>query len=360
MGSFIPTMAILPRAVGSGGAILPPTAEQIAMAKTVESIYGPTIIGILFAMILYGVSITQMYFYLNAFKEDKWWMKYLVRGFFDVIFTRPLICVVRLKLLSLFILDTSIVALDFQFLYETLVKHFGFSSTAMKAGWAFGVNRGLTGLVGAIVQCFFAWRVQKLTGVRTLCALIVALSLVGLGGSIALAITLAQVTFADFDAFKTSAIVWLIATAVADVAITFCLVWFLRSKKGGIKQSNQVIDRIIRLTMETGALTTIFAIMDLICYLTMGNVNGAHITFQVILSKLYINSLLASLNSRSGNWSSSKSNSGTTKPGDAYAMSNRIERIDATQVYVTVDHEVDGGSKGSCEIQDRKMMNVSV
>ncbi|KAK7025467.1 hypothetical protein VNI00_015995 [Paramarasmius palmivorus] len=176
-----------------------------------------------------------------------------------------------------------------------------------------------------------------------------------LGGSIALSITLAQVTFADFDAFKISAIVWLIATAIADITITFCLVWFLRSKKGGIKQSNEVIDRIIRLTMETGALTSIFAIMDLVCYLTMGKINGAHITFQVILSKLYINSLLSTLNSRTR--PDGASTGGNTKTPDAYALSNRI---DATQVFVTVDREVEGGSKGSCEIQDRKMMNVSV
>ncbi|KAF5341543.1 hypothetical protein D9758_012559 [Tetrapyrgos nigripes] len=327
-------MTLVARA-GASVAIPPPTADQIALAKVVESIYGPSLIGILFAMILYGVSLTQMYFYFKLYKDDKWWTKYV--------------------LLALLVFDTAIVALDFEFLYKCLVSQFGFPESAAKAGWAFGINRGLTGCVGTIVQIFFAWRVQKLTGYTAATALISLLSFVGLGGSIALSVILAQVTFADFDAFKTCAIVWLIATATADITITVILIFYLRSRKSGINQSNQVIDRIIRMTMETGSLTTIFAIMDLVCYLTMGNVNGAHITFQVILSKLYINSLLTTLNSRQR--TDLSSNPGATESPDGYPLSNRFEQ---TQVFVTVNHEIDNDIKSSYDNQDSKGNSVGV
>lgn len=50
------------------------------------------------------------------------------------------------------------------------------------------------------------------------------------------------------------------------------------------------------MTVQTGLLTTIVAIINLVCYL--GNSMGAFAVFSMILAKLYTNCMLSTLNAR--------------------------------------------------------------
>ncbi|EEB93290.1 hypothetical protein MPER_08077, partial [Moniliophthora perniciosa FA553] len=51
-------------------------------------------------------------------------------------------------------------------------------------------------------------------------------------------------------------------------------------------------------TLQTGLITAIWAMADLLSY--MLSTTGTHLIFNYVLSKLFINSLLSSLNSRGG------------------------------------------------------------
>lgn len=55
---------------------------------------------------------------------------------------------------------------------------------------------------------------------------------------------------------------------------------------------------MIPVTVQTGLLTAIWAVVDLTVYLTVAT--GVHLIFNFPLSKLYTNSLMSTLNSRAG------------------------------------------------------------
>lgn len=63
-------------------------------------------------------------------------------------------------------------------------------------------------------------------------------------------------------------------------------------KMSGIRQMNSKLTRLIRLTIETGLLCAILAIVVLILFFVYAN-NDAHIAPTLAMSKLYSNSLLA-------------------------------------------------------------------
>ncbi|KAJ7579979.1 hypothetical protein C8J56DRAFT_961986 [Mycena floridula] len=58
-------------------------------------------------------------------------------------------------------------------------------------------------------------------------------------------------------------IIWLVSSAIADLMITGVLIYSLHVRKSGYKTSlDTYVNHIIRLTAQTGTLTTIFALSD--------------------------------------------------------------------------------------------------
>jgi len=75
----------------------------------------------------------------------------------------------------------------------------------------------------------------------------------------------------------------------------------LHRHRAGTKRSDKLVDKIIRMTIQTGALTTVFVNMDMFLYLF--DPTGLHFVLGFFIAKLYINSFLATLNARKG-WAS--------------------------------------------------------
>ncbi|KAF8164807.1 hypothetical protein B0H34DRAFT_670814 [Crassisporium funariophilum] len=134
-------------------------------------------------------------------------------------------------------------------------------------------------------------------------------------------LNMADWIFATEPATMATVSTWLASNMVGNLMISGILVWFLvcqpmllhtpmtnyRQHKTGFKKSDQMVDRIIRVTMQTGLLTMIFAALDLIFFLANPGglfiqiiISIMHLLFNFPLSKLYTNSLLSSLNSRQG------------------------------------------------------------
>ncbi|KAF8824035.1 hypothetical protein HHX47_DHR9000484 [Lentinula edodes] len=89
----------------------------------------------------------------------------------------------------------------------------------------------------------------------------------------------------------------LAGSAFADTVIAISMTYFLlRSKSQVMGHMNNVVTRLIRLTIETGTMTAIAAIVDLVFFLKA--TNGLHQVSGVILCKLYSNSLLVLFNNR--------------------------------------------------------------
>ncbi|KAK0464496.1 uncharacterized protein EV420DRAFT_1516690 [Desarmillaria tabescens] len=163
----------------------------------------------------------------------------------------------------------------------------------------FATDPALTGIIAAMVQAFFAWRVRVLTNNHWFVVTIILAALAGGSGGVATAVEVGfQPRFTLFRNFKSVVILWLAADCFADILITVIMVWHLRKHKTGFRASDELVDRLIRLTMQTGLVTSVCALLDLIFYLV--DPTGTHLIFNFPLSKLYTNSMMSSLNSRGG------------------------------------------------------------
>ncbi|KAJ7240434.1 hypothetical protein C8J57DRAFT_1527474 [Mycena rebaudengoi] len=254
-----------------------------------EIAHGPLFIGLFFNVLLYGIMINQTYVYFKTFRSDRNSTKILVG--------------------CLFVLDTVNTFFDFAYLYDCLIKHFDPATTAV---------------IATLVQLFYASRLRKLTGNIWLFISVVGLSLAGLAGGLATTVeVLLYPSFQEFIRFKHVVIVWLAAGCLADAVITAILVYHLvrlserqwvqtdpfiqKSHKTGF-QGTDVLTRTA--TMQTGLVTALCAIIDLILFLF--DPVALHLTFNIPLCKLYTNSLLCSLNSRAQSRDSDGDSTGRT------------------------------------------------
>jgi len=157
----------------------------------------------------------------------------------------------------------------------------------------------MTGIIAASVQLFFAWRVKVVTNSKIATGIVVVCSLISLLSAIGTSIAVGLIpVFTEFVRFEVIVILWLVGAAVADICITIALCYHLQKHKTGFSATDDIVNRIIRLTVQTGAVTAICATIDVIVFCVDNT--GTHLIFNVPLSKLYTNSLMSSLNARGG------------------------------------------------------------
>jgi len=146
---------------------------------------------------------------------------------------------------------------------------------------------------------FYAWRIWIIRKKAPIPIVIIILALVQAGAGIwagGWAHQIGHFSGIQSITYKDTA-VWLAGTALCDVIVATSMTYTLLTSRSGIRSTNTMIIRIVRLTIETGATCALFAILDLIFYLRFPN-NNLHLTPSIALSKLYSNSLFAVLNSR--------------------------------------------------------------
>ncbi|KAI0729021.1 hypothetical protein C8Q72DRAFT_884690 [Fomitopsis betulina] len=178
------------------------------------------------------------------------------------------------------------------------------------------VDEAMTGIIAMQVQFFYTWRLHKLTGNKNKLVVdaIVSTSLVGGLSGIGTSIGVGMIReFAKLQRLKIIVSLWLFGAAICDVGITFALTWHLREHRTGFARTDTVINRITQIIVSNGLLTAIFAVADIIAFLSTDK--SYHLIFNFPLSKLYGNSAMSSLNARSILVGSS-SNSVPTHRGD--------------------------------------------
>ncbi|KAE9398848.1 hypothetical protein BT96DRAFT_994549 [Gymnopus androsaceus JB14] len=307
-----------------------------------EVAHGPLFIGFMFNTLLLGVLTVQVHHYQTTFKKDKAWMKTFV------------------YILYLCNIVNTVLMADY--LYNSLIVHFADVEYLQRANWVFASDPALTGIIATCVQIFFSWRVKVLTRSNLTALPVLALTVAGCVGALVSAVEISFFPrFTDFVDFKAWVLLWLLGQSAADVMITLVLVlhlwyerrrreflWiqvtniaaFQRRHKTGFPTSDEIVDKIIRLTVQTGFITTVCAIVDAIVFLV--DTSGTHLIFNLALAKLYSITLMSSLNSRSG-WAFDSSNQDThtrsLSAGVSTSAGNRGTRK-PTEVYVTTHPEV--------------------
>ncbi|KAF8438513.1 hypothetical protein L210DRAFT_3544239 [Boletus edulis BED1] len=92
-------------------------------------------------------------------------------------------------------------------------------------------------------------------------------------------------------------VTWLGSTLVCDLAITICMILSLRPSNSHFSSSKSTLVKLTRLTIETGLVTSVAALLELILGVAYEQYLY-HIAVFFAISKLYANCLLASLNFR--------------------------------------------------------------
>jgi len=245
---------------------------------------GPMLIGTILNVMLYGVMLSQCLTYFVTYgQRDR----------------------LSIKLLVAFLLlaDTVNSVFDVTFTYRYTITLFGNFDAVMVSDWVFNTDPIMTVIISSTVQSFFAWRVARLTGYKWIGIVLVISAFVqllcGLGTTIGCSIVK---EFLRFQEFRVVVIIWLGLSALTDITITGILSWYLHSHRTGFTSTDDIISKLIRMTVQTGLITTVWAVVDLIVYLSFSN--SLHLIFNIPLCKLYTNSLLSTLNSRGG-WDAS-------------------------------------------------------
>ncbi|KAH7882693.1 hypothetical protein F5I97DRAFT_1931304 [Phlebopus sp. FC_14] len=314
-----------------------------------ETYQGPLFIGIIINIVLYGIMINQTFLYFMVYKNDARWIKIFVA--------------------FLFITDTVNSVVNLIYIYDTLIRHFGDVDYLANLPPVIAIDPALTGIIAGASQLFFAWRIYVLSRSVSAVVVILACTITNILTSIGTSIGVGIVgKFAELQQLRIINCIWLASAAIGDVLIAGTLVWYLSRRRTGFAETDNIINRIMRLTVQTGLITAICAVTDLVCYMTI--TSGIHLIFNIPLAKLYSNSLLSSLNSRGG-WKisdpadvSNVSNLRFALPRADNAVARRrplsrhevsifIESDEAIQASTKV-HNLPGRSRSHAQAQERR------
>ncbi|EKM76861.1 hypothetical protein AGABI1DRAFT_130878 [Agaricus bisporus var. burnettii JB137-S8] len=265
---------------------LPPPDVQLSIR------YGPMLLGVFANMILYGILVAQTFSYYQLYKNDARWIKALV--------------------VYLFIIETANTGIDMAMMYQPLILEYGQQLLSFPV--MFAAEPVTIVAISMPIQLFFAWRIFRLTKMTVIPVIVSLLSFVSFAGGIWTTVKIIMIkSFSRKPELHWSALVWFLSACVADVLITLTLVLNLSRRKTGFSATDDVISKIIRMTVQTGFLTALFAIGDVVFFMTLGK-TALNFLWDLALTKIYANCLMSTLNARAALKEMSSSNHSNTRP----------------------------------------------
>ncbi|KAF7378438.1 hypothetical protein MSAN_00270700 [Mycena sanguinolenta] len=239
------------------------------------------VLGFMWSYMLYGVLIVQIYMYTEMFPNDRKGLKVLVwvLFFFETFFT---------------ILATVAA-------WSMFGSGWGDVDVLLQLNWSWGLLPLISGVLSALAQGFYIWRIWHLTRRfwwPVAIALTVAGQYVGLWW-FGIKWNIAHWHISVLPSLSHQVSVWLAGSALADVLITMALTstFYRRKQETNIAETTGMLNRLIRLSIETGALTSITATAEFILWIGWERFNY-HFALFLVLGKLYSNVLMATLNCR--------------------------------------------------------------
>ncbi|KAI1783577.1 hypothetical protein LXA43DRAFT_1131211 [Ganoderma leucocontextum] len=262
------------------GSMIHPGLPPAALAALKESL-GCLVVGTVFSTGVYGITILQAYIYFRNNGQDSAYMRYFVT--------------------LLFILDTVSMILNVDGLYEYVVTDFGNPLQLLQIPATLAFENGVTVLIGTLTQCFFAHRLWALSDRHVmLTSSIVILALCSCGPGIAISVhlytnnnvlSLGSVEIRVLAGFANG------LSVICDVLIAAALTYYLNSKRTGFKRTNSIINRLIIIAVNRGALTAICQACHMITTIAFPG-RFIFLPFALLDGKLYCNTLLATLNAQ--------------------------------------------------------------
>ncbi|KAA1469756.1 hypothetical protein DENSPDRAFT_928362 [Dentipellis sp. KUC8613] len=244
----------------------------------IDDTFGSALIGLLLGAVLYGVTLLQTWLYFRHYEKDSRILKSVV--------------------LLLWFLDTLHLALCARTIYWYLITNYNNPSALADDMWAMSLQTDCNGVIGLIVEVFFARRVYMMSRNWLITGLIVVLACIHFG--LGVVFTVESFILVQFSRFPE--LTWITCTglgcaAAADLLIAFTMCWYLFRSRTGFERTDSMITTLMIYSINTGLVTSIVATGAVIAFAVMP-LNFVWLAFFWVLGKCYVNSLLAILNSR--------------------------------------------------------------
>ncbi|KAI9057270.1 hypothetical protein FKP32DRAFT_1681644 [Trametes sanguinea] len=239
---------------------------------------GVTLVGLAVTASLFGVSTAQASWYYKTYPRDRRFIKLLVGTIwgFDALHL----------LLYIATMWTYLVQKQVQPLVPTTLP------------WESSAQLLCNACAIVTIQLFYTYRIWTLSKSQTLAAMLAIVVL----GDFALALTLFIKSILtddvqDFIGLTNFDIALSSVTAIADVLLSGTLVILLAMSRTGSAGANRLINKLVLYTINTGLLTSVFAVFALIAVILLPT-TAIYVMFYYIGTRLYSVSLLATLNAR--------------------------------------------------------------
>ncbi|KAJ7623593.1 hypothetical protein FB45DRAFT_926163 [Roridomyces roridus] len=238
------------------------------MSHALDQTYGVTFLGVIFSadpwfihlstyhLLSRSVALVQAWYYFTH-QSDTWPLKLFVA------------CVVA-----------------FDTIHQALIVH---------AVWSMVVEVLFNGLTALFVQAFLILRIWRLSKGNIL--LTGSAGALCVGNFAYVAKALPMTTFAELTTIKGLSLAINITGAATDVLIAAILCFLLLGSRTGFSRSDSMINKLVLFFVNTGLITSVFAIASLISITTAPDA-FIYILFFFCMGRLYSNSLLAVLNAR--------------------------------------------------------------
>ncbi|KAK0498701.1 hypothetical protein EDD18DRAFT_47035 [Armillaria luteobubalina] len=254
--------------------------QPIPTGHPVAELSGPFIVGALLNWGLFGTLSVQLYLYYLAFPNDRRITKYLVYG--------------------IYVIESG---------QTILVAHDTFAAF----GYGFGDIGALTGtnfnwltgpIMGAVAACigqiFYAYRIFIVSKSRFILMFLICISLTSSSAGIITGIYsfhAGNVIILDDRRMYIAIGIWCGASALCDILIAIFMTYYLMHNTTNFRRTRILVTKIIRLTIETGSMTAVVALLTLILFIGFPH-HIFFITPGVLVPKLYANAVYMVLNSR--------------------------------------------------------------
>ncbi|KZT73876.1 hypothetical protein DAEQUDRAFT_761828 [Daedalea quercina L-15889] len=284
--------------------------------------FGAAFIGFGCSCVLLGTLCSQMYHYFRRYPQDRTFYKCLVA-----------------VLWLLEVVDSVFIAYAVYF-YLKLGQSSRFDHARPM------VTLGAT--AGAIVKACFAMRVWRFSNNNIVITTVILLLTFG---QLAMACVYTVQSFkidnltklADLKVIGTISLGMGVAT---DVVTALALCYFLRNLRTGYSKDDSLVNRLTLYALNTGVVTSAISLTTVVLYDIMPE-NFIFMGFYFVLSKLYANSFLATLNTRRVVRGRGTDAENTTMPtflmvdkATRYASQQDLENTVGTFVEVGVHREV--------------------
>ncbi|KAJ6614649.1 hypothetical protein B0H10DRAFT_2044101 [Mycena sp. CBHHK59/15] len=255
-----------------------PSAMAEAGPPDPKLVLGPFLLGVMFNIGLEGALVVQFWHYWETFRNDKTW--------------------IRVFILYLFLLETLNTAFGIAIVWEPLMTNYALPAAMMFFPKYLPAQPFVTTLISTPMQIFVAWRIYANT--RSIwIPLIISICAVGsIAGAYWTGATVILVkTFLRKEEINHPGLVWSSFSTAADCLMTIALTFILLKNRRKNPSQSHGLNKAIQVTIQTGIVTAIFAVMDIVLFVTQPN-NTISFVWDFGLSKLFTNILIATFNAR--------------------------------------------------------------